>query len=454
MGAEHISTHDPGRPAEAITGAMTWLLAPLAWATAPVSPGLCPAAVAQGWAVADGALVAPEKRPLAYTTSPEALAQLARVLDALARRGVRVVVVLLPDRTHTLAAPAPGQPAPEAWAADEAAYDGALGWFRDHGALAPDVGALARRLRASGTPYFRPDDGHWTVEGSIATARLVADALRADRAWPWIGSLPQSLSPANFVSERPGKESVQLARTCGGEPVALYRGPTYTLEKPAADSSQLLGDLPYPPLAVVGPSFVEPFFYFPQSLAAELDADVAPVAVAGGGMTTPLRAWLGGVDLTASRPDVLVWVISTTHAFRPAATFSGSLVSAEGYRQLLPAVDGGCRDTTTERELRLGGDGALLSPGEPGVPAEGHYLQLEGGQVGQATFHLRLAYEGAEAERLKIVPDERLDARPYTAVEFAQVPGARVVSIGLEATPGAPLGDVRARVCRRLDRLD
>ncbi len=430
---------------------MWWIGLALAAAPAPAPAKLCAAATEAGWRVAGEALVAPERRPLDYTTHPGALDGLERVLAALKDRDIRVVVLLLPDRTHALDGPHTGGHGTKAWNADEAAYQDVLTWLRERAALAPDVAALARRLDATGTPFFRPDDGHWTVEGSLAAAAEVASLLRADRPWTWLGSTPQDLVPAKFASERPGKEAVQLAALCGGEPKPLYRGATYQLTSPPVDSSALLADLPPPPVAVVGSSFVEPFFYFPQALAADLDAEVAALAVAGGGMTTPLRAWLGGTDLDRSRPDVLVWVISATHAFRAAASHAGSLQSFEGYRQLLPAFDGGCRDETTVAKLPVGADGTLLSPGGDAIPTVGHYLQLEGGGVGNTTFYLHFKYSEGTTERLKIVPDERLDARPYTAVEFAPLEGARVVGIRVETVGDASLGDARARVCRRRD---
>lgn len=421
---------------------MTWIFASaMAQATT-----LCPIAVEQGWREVDGMLLGPESGDLRYAADPAAQHEFGRVLAALRARGIEVVVAVVPPRSRVVLAPGGSVSPQESWLEDRARYVATLEWLRDQGAYAPDLLAVGLEMRAGGQQMFRPEDGHWTGEGSRAAAAAVAAEVRRAGTWEWLGSAPQSLVVSGVDRPRPGALSTDLAKVCGTAPTAFYEGPAYALES-GGGGVGLLDDVPAPRVVVVSSSFGNPMFFFPQALEAELDAPILNISIASGRVTSALRAWLESPDYTEDGPDVLVWLFTATHLFAPSPVHSGSLRTSAGYRQILPQIDGGCAKEDAARVLKVRADGTFLAVGEPPVPSGGHYFQIEGDELRPLRFSLHLGYEGGATEIVALDPDERIPLRVRSLVEPRQ--DARpVVSARLDLPQGTALDQVTVHVCR------
>lgn len=410
---------------------------------------LCDAAIDSGWREVGGALVEP-RAALDYEVNLEALQFLGRVIDALRARGVRVVVALVPERTHTVVASSPEGTASASWLAEERHYQALLSYFRDHGALAPDLGAVAREATSLGLDFYRPDDGHWSSDGGVMAAEELARQLLAEKAWSWAGSKPTELLVRSRTEpDFSGWHTKEVVKLCGREAVDPPAAKVLRARTPQLGSESLLTDLPAPPVVVVGSSFARPGSGFPQALAATLDADVLTVAIVSGRVVTPMRAWLATADLEHAAPEVLVWVLPTHHLFGPATPPQASLHSGTGFRLLLPMFDEGCTDHDAVRLLPGDGRPALLSPSDPPVPSRGHYLQFSGGNALYAKFGLELDYADGTRETVTLAPDDRLDAGGRLAFELRQDTEASLVGLSVRASgQDAGLEGSAVRVCR------
>ncbi len=423
----------------------------LALVSAASAQPLCDAAIDIGWREVEGALVEP-RAPVDYHVDLEALQLLGRVVDALQAREIRVVIALVPERTHTVLASSPGEITSPRWLAEERPYQAALAYFRDHGALAPDLGLVARQAQSAGVDFFRPDDGHWSGDGGAAAAEVLAAALLDERPWTWAGSTPTDLVVRTRPDpDRSGWHRKELEKLCGDAGVDPPALKTIRARTPPLGSESLLGELPPAPVVVVGSSFARPGSGFPQALAAALDADVLTVAIVSGRVVTPLRAWLASADLEHAKPEVLVWILPTHHLFAPAAPPQASLHRGTGFRLLLPMLDGGCADDNTVRQLAARGNASLLSTADPPLPSRGHYLQFDGGNALYARFGLEVDYADGTREVVEFSPDERLGAVGSLAFELRQDTAAEVVAIRTTATPRGGLEGSTIRACRYRD---
>ncbi len=418
----------------------------LAMSTALASP-ICEAAQKLGWREIDGHLLAPENGPMEFRPEPAAMLQMSRMIRSLEALGTEVVVVMIPPRARVVLAPGPRSSAPRYWLDDRSAFAGTLEWFRAQGAGAPDLMALGLEMATRGEAMFRPDDGHFTAQGSLAAAQLIASTIRAQGQYPWLGQAAAALRVEGVDRPRPGVLATDLAAACGTKPTSNFEQPNYVLDYAPVDGSLLLADAPEPEVVMVSSSFGNPMFFMPQALEAELDAPLLNITLADGRLGSALRSWLEGENFKLHKPDVLVWVFSVNHLFGQAAAHGASLAKAEGFRQLLPLVDGGCTDASAARVLSLRDGGTLLALTDAPVPARGHYLQIEAENLRPVDFSLRLTYDGGAIETVRLPPDERAPLRPSAMLAFNDAMGT-VRMIRLTPPAGTSLDGLRARVCR------
>ncbi len=408
---------------------------------------ICDAAQALGWREMDGHLLAPENGPMELRPEPAAMLQMSRMIRAIEALGTEVVIVTIPPRARVVLAPDSPSLAPRYWLDDRAAFAGTLEWFRAQGADAPDLMALGLEMAARGEPMFRPDDGHFTAQGSLTVAGLIASTIRAQAEYAWIGQSPAELRVEGVDRPRPGALATDLAAVCKTKPVSSFEQPNYVLDHPPADGSLLLANTPEPEVVMVSSSFGNPMFFMPQALEAELDAPLLNITLADGRVGSALRSWLEGEHFKLHKPDVLVWVFSINHLFGQATTRGPSLGNAEGFRQLIPLVDGGCTHATAARVLNLGENGSLLSATDAPIPTRGHYLQLESEELRPVDFSVRLTYEGGATETVRLPPDGRAPLRPSAMLSLNDaMREARLIQI--EPPEGTSLEGLRARVCR------
>ena len=182
-------------------------------------------------------------------------------------------------------------------------YDRELTELRAGGVEAPDLrDALSSVIKDKKEVFYRTDF-HWTTFAAEASADLVAAVITADGPLPgkpgsgaqlgeWVNDRHLGDLAANFLP--PDRK-----RAIGPEAYVI-RGPT----KPSAG---LLDEDPAP-VAVVGNSFVQPYFGFPQRLSNKIDRPVALKWNPGDvGPWATFLQYLQSAEFRASPIKYLVW---------------------------------------------------------------------------------------------------------------------------------------------------
>jgi len=229
---------------------------------------------------------------------------IAEVNRRLAKRGVRLVVLVVPMKARAFPNRLPaGQPA----FTSSADYSAWVRDLRGRGVITVDALPVLRRPSAGGEPSFPAHDEHWSAEAAERVALHVAATVR-DQGWtPSFGGRGQALGP--WRTERRETGIVRQLRRKGdlrfGEesfPVREYTAPA---EGPAS-------------VILVGNSFSGTTYGLARRLSAELErkSDIVvefdvdgPWKAMGGALR---REWPPGV--------LLVWQIGEDSLTDPKAS--------------------------------------------------------------------------------------------------------------------------------------
>jgi alginate O-acetyltransferase complex protein AlgJ len=204
-------------------------------------------------------------RVAAEKSSIELIADISR---NLAQKNIKLIVALVPIKPRYYRTLLPdGLSISEAV---EKRYDFLLAEMRSAGIVAPDLRDALKKVIAGKQQVFYRADFHWTTYAAEAAADQIADLIKLDAPLPgkagsgtqlgeWINDRHLGDLAANFLS--PEKK-----RLIGPDP--------YVIRQPASGNAGLL-DADPAPVAVVGNSFVQPYFGFPQRLSNQIDRPVS-----------------------------------------------------------------------------------------------------------------------------------------------------------------------------------
>ena len=280
-----------------------------------------------------------EQPPDADAIVAEKRTQVVAVQQRLAEAGVRLVVVLVPDKSRLYAEKLDGLARRPQHAGRYQAFRTAL---LDAGIAAPDLLAPLAAARPATATHMRTDT-HWSPAGAMIVAEAVA-AVVEDLPDP-----PPSLHRARFVTEVAavaGHDGDLLRYLPLGGLRTVLLGDLEPLEqhrtRPAAgrgdlvdasgdgDLGSLLFDEVAIPAVLVGTSFsAMDEWNFDGALKQALGMDVLNLADEGGGPMAPMAAYLAGDALRDSPPEIVIWEIPERYlpvdydlpedAFAPAA---------------------------------------------------------------------------------------------------------------------------------------
>lgn len=241
-----------------------WLAAAIVLAA---SPALARDAVLEGkanWLFAGWESLTNAK-PDAEKASIQLIAQVNR---ALAKRNIKLIVAIVPLKSRfyeTLL--------PDGVAMSDGVrmrYDFLLTELGSEGVIAPDLREAFRAVVTGKHEVFYRGDFHWTTFAAEASADQIADVINSKGTLPgkpgsgmqlgdWMNDRHLGDLAANFLSP-------ERKRTIGPE--------SYVIRTPAKNGSGLLDAEPAP-VAVVGNSFVQSYFGFPQRLSNRIDRPVS-----------------------------------------------------------------------------------------------------------------------------------------------------------------------------------
>ncbi len=376
----------------------------------------------------DGWLLRDDDLTTTFMVAPDTLAYLERLTAALSDKGVALVLAAQPPRGVAL--PAGSLPGYNPGAA--------LGRYADVRAALETTGLHVTDLGrvASETPnYFFRRDHHWTPDGAEASARAVAETLRA-------AQLFGQLEPETFTTEATQEEEQMgsfgeaIGRICGRNPPAerLTRYRT-RVERTAEQASgqetpatDLFGDVSAPPVTLVGTSnSARPDLNFSGFLEQATGFEVLNAAATGGGPQAALESYLRSETFHQATPVVIVWEFVTLFDLPQDPLF---------YRQLIPSVEGACAAPAVTRRV----DGTLLTLFDG--PRSGRNLYLEFSDLSLTAFGLELVYQNGHRESLNLRRSGRETNDGSYFLELAGQPARITLTLPERAT-----GDVQARLC-------
>src|SRR5437867_6052595 len=182
-------------------------------------------------------------------------------------------------------------------------YDAQLTELRSSGVTAIDVRDAFKTVIAGKQEVFYRADFHWTTFAAEASADQVAALILSSGPLPgktgtrmklgdWINDRHLGDLAANFLSP-------ERKRAIGPEAYVIRQAPK-------ADAGLLDSDPA--PVAVVGNSFVQPYFGFSQRLSNKIDRPVSLKWNPGDvGPWATLLQYLKSAEFTGSPPQFVVW---------------------------------------------------------------------------------------------------------------------------------------------------
>jgi len=230
-----------------------------------------------------------------------------QAVTALKDADIAVGISLAPTRARLFADLLPPEFPPNADA--QRRYEVALEELRRGGAVVPDLLTLFTGLRTSQREaIFFKADSHWTAVGAEAAAQDMGRALREAHPLPAsrrpgsrLGNFLTNVHSGDFLALLPEADKPrypperfrirQAAAAAGGGSVEGG-----LLEEDSAD------------VVIIGNSYMQPYFGYPQVLSAALSRPVSLVwKTARVGPYKTLLDYVTGSQFRANRPKILIW---------------------------------------------------------------------------------------------------------------------------------------------------
>ncbi|MCG2673103.1 twin-arginine translocation pathway signal [Bradyrhizobium sp. GCM10023182] len=237
-------------------------------------------------------------RPDAEQASIRLISDVGRLL---AQRNVKVIVAIVPLKPRYYESLLPDGSTMSDIVRGR--YDRELTELRAAGVNTPDLRDAFKTVVADKKEVFYRTDFHWTTFAAEATADLIAGVITSQGPLPgnagsgtrlgeWMSDRHLGDLAANFLPP-------ERKRAIGPE--------TYVIRAATKPAAGLL-DADPSPVAVVGNSFVQPYFGFPQRLSNKIDRPVALKWNPGDvGPWATLLQYLQSSDFSTASVRHLVW---------------------------------------------------------------------------------------------------------------------------------------------------
>lgn len=227
--------------------------------------------------------------------SRDLAAELTKVKTALAKDGITLVPVVVPDKARMNAGRLERGRSP----GFSTRYDIAMETIEDAGLIGIDL-RDALRFDAS----FMRTDTHWSPEGARRAAETISEALSDLQ-------IPRSLVETVLTGTEKfdGDLLAFVATGVFREQVGPAPELIDTFETTVASNGGLFDDTSIP-VALVGTSFsAKPAFHFEGFLKQALQADVLNVSRVGQGPFKPMDLFLNDIRTISNLPSIVIWEI-------------------------------------------------------------------------------------------------------------------------------------------------
>ncbi|MBA1324209.1 alginate O-acetyltransferase AlgX-related protein [Pseudomonas plecoglossicida] len=334
--------------------------------------------------------------------------------------------------------------------ANLAAY---LGQLKQGGAVVAPMMQLVQQP-PKGEYFFRRDH-HWTPVGAEATARLMADEIRRQPFYAGLTKKQYRTEPGVMVP-KDGTLNLAMSAICGNNYGFQYvRG--YQTIPVEASAEALFDEAPDPEVILVGDSNAaaredeSKQFNFDGYLKQYLSVDVLNYALPGVGEDGSLLEYLLSDDYKADAPPkLIVWELPANYR----------LDSPLMYRQLIPAVKGGCEasrevlgNKLQRSPLKVGERIELLSNAgsdRQALSGSNGFLDIRLSDKNVKDFYVIVYYDNGARDKVWFRREAAVTGGQYY-LELSKDPayaGANLLSVFLEPTKAsAAPTDVETRLC-------
>lgn len=274
-----------------------WLAAAIIFAACPV---LARDAVLEGkanWLFAGWESLAAAK-PDAEKASIQLIAQVDR---ALAKRNIKLIVAIVPLKSRYYETLLPDGVTISDGVRKR--YDFLLTELRSEGVIAPDLREAFRTVVIGKQEVFYRTDFHWTTFAAEASADQIAAVITSKGTLP--GKPGSGMQLGDWMNDRHLGDLA--ANFLPPERKRMIGPESYVIRTPAKNGLGLLDAEPAP-VAVVGNSFVQPYFGFPQRLSNRIDRPVSLKWNPGDtGPWATLLQYLQSSEFKSAPLNFLVW---------------------------------------------------------------------------------------------------------------------------------------------------
>ena len=350
-----------------------------------------------------------------FPVDEESRRAFAELVDRLAAKGVRLVVMLQPTRglMHSDVLLTPWAERYSLVAARRSFLEKAQ-TLRSLGALVADMEPVLTGRHDQ--EYFFRRDHHWTPYGADVSARQVAAAMLADSAIDELPEVAYETRP-DILLRKMGTMNVAVNSVCGNAYGYQWVRGSVTVPMEGIDSADaLFGDVAAPAIALVGTSNSDDRddryknYNFHGYLQQYLSRDIVNFAMTGGGAMGALEDLLLSDAYHSGQFRYLIWELPVNYA----------LDEPEVWRQLLPEASGGCTDRSvlvSERVtipvseidaraevLANGGSNRQLTAGKSHLVLDMNFSDSNFKQ-----FYVLAYYDDGQREKIRIRRPARLD---------------------------------------------
>jgi len=316
-----------------------------------------------------------------------------------------------------------------------------LDQMRRNGAIVPDIMPMIENPPAD---YFFRRDHHWTPIGSEITARITADEIKRQPFYADLTKKQYTTSPG-IMLYKDGTLNIGLARICGNNfGIQYIRG--YETVPADTDAASLFDDETETEVILVGTSNSAARedetkqYNFDGFLKEYLSVDLLNFALPGAGQDGALTQYLLSPDYDFKNPPkMIIWELPASYALDTPFT----------YRQLIPAINGGCKArpdmVKTKNQVKLNGVKSherieLLSNAGSNLRdfrnLRGGFLDLKISDKNLKHFYIITYYDNGERDKIWIRREAIVEGGQYY-LEFSRDPrfeGANLLSVFMEPT--------------------
>ncbi|HCH66429.1 MAG TPA: hypothetical protein DFR83_26735 [Deltaproteobacteria bacterium] len=410
---------------------------------------LCDKASRQGWRITpEGALFPPWYLKPSIQLDTAAIDGMERFLAALTARNINLVVVLIPPPPLATEGAAAVFEQDALWTLSdmEASYYAMERWLESNGAVVVPVLGHARNMPLD-QPFFFARDHHWTADGSRATARAVADVLRADARF---GSVPHRTFATRKVQDltlEAGGSAAQIVQKRCDLSFPDIQIPIFHTRPTSPLQLGLLDEAPPDPVVLLGSSYSLTKFNFSGFVQEFSELPVLNVAVSGGRVMGAPLTYFSSDDYAAAPPTWVVWEMATAVEALPNNGATPVMGAMDTYRELVPAVHGRCASPVLQGTAPLKpGVNHLFTAPSNGPMAGGHYLALDPSDATPGPLNVVTRFADGTIDRFKLGRYARVETLGAHFLELPVHQTAAIETVQVEATDAAS-GTLAYQLC-------